>query len=232
MSDPLLELEELLPQLPAAIERRRIGESLGKAAEELRDAPQQIQRFSAVLDIARETAFASDTNQAAAMEDLLECAVSAAKLMSSAQTADQLRSVQDGYKEFTQALRNLDRQLRPHWSRVVDRDFGPLCAIGSLLEKIDGTAELGRRLTTCGRNAQKVGDKISAEDLRDVIARLHQERNALEIERASVTKDPETDRFLNALAEGKATLRLVTPRVQAWLEQNGALDQFTITARS
>lgn len=232
MSDSLLQLEELLPQLPAAIERRRIGESLGRTGEELRDAPQQIQRFSAVLDIVRETAFSSDTNQAAAMEDLLDSAVSAANLMSSAQTADQLRSVQDRYKEFTQALRNLDRQLRPHWIRVVDRDFGPLCAIGNLLEKIDGTAELGRRLTTCGRTAQKVGDKISAEDLRDVIVQLHRERAALEIERASVTKDPETDRFLNALAVGKATLRLVTPRVQAWLEQNGALDQFTITARS
>jgi hypothetical protein len=115
---------------------------------------------------------------------------------------------------------------------VVTRDFAPLSAIGSLLEQIDKTSKLGQRLKTCGQKAEQIRDSIPAEELLKAISELRRERSALEVERASVTKDQEVDKFLNALAEGDATLRMVTERVRNWLEQNGALDNFAITPRS
>jgi hypothetical protein len=232
MTDNLLELEHLLPELPAAIERRRIGENLGKTATALQDAPRQIQRLTDVLTISRETGFDTDPSQAEAVKELITTAKDAATTMQEAQTADHLREVQDTYKDFVTALMNVDRQLRPHWRRIVQRDFTPLSAIGTLLERIDKTSELGRRLTTCGSEAEQLGDRIPVETLRKAIQRLGKERAILEIERASVTKEPEVDIFLNALAEGHATLRMVTDRVHSWLEQYDSLDSFAITPRS
>jgi hypothetical protein len=232
MSAALEQLETLLPELPSAVERRQIGESLGKTAEAIKDSTRQIQRLIAVVEIARETGFNSDRNQAAALNDLIDASKDAAEMMLRAETADQLRSVQEAYRDFNLALVQVDRQLRPHWRRVVERDFTPLSAIGSLLGRIDSTSNLGQRLIACGREAEQISDRIAAEALRDAIVRLRQEREKLEAERISVTKEPEVDEFLNALAEGDATLQLVTERVYSWLKKNGALDRFKITPRS
>ncbi len=232
MKAALEELEKLLAGLPAAVQRRQIGESLGKTAEALKDSTYQIQRFAAVLEIARATDFESDSNQAAALHDLVEASSDAAGLMLKAETPDQLRSVQDAYKDFFTALVQVDRQLRPHWRQIVERDFAPLSAIGSLLESIDKNSNLGHRLITCGRQAEQLSERIAAEALRDAIVRLNREREKLEAERNSMTKDPEIDNFLNALAEGDATLQMVTERVHNWLKKYGALDRFAITPRS
>ena len=35
MSDPLVELEKILPQIAPAVERKRLGEILGRTAEKL-----------------------------------------------------------------------------------------------------------------------------------------------------------------------------------------------------
>lgn len=232
MTSTLERLESLLPQLPSAVERRHLGESLRKLIEAIEDSPRQIQRLAAILEIAQETGFRSDVNQAATLKDLIESGREAADMMLMAETPEHLRSVQDSYKEFIFALMNLDRQLRPHWRRIVEQDFAPLSAVGSLLEKIGNASDLGKRLAKCGRQAQEMSDKLSAVEFRDAIVRLLREKTLLEAERTSLTNDSEVDQFLNALAEGNATLLLVTLRVQDWLEKNGALDRFSITARS
>src|SRR3546814_20213925 len=104
--------------------------------------------------------------------------------------------------------------------------------LGGLLERIDFAADLGRRLAECGQEAIQIADSIPADVLRDTIMRVRRKRRDLEKERIAITREPEVDEFLVALAEGRATLRLVTERVRAWLDVHGALDRFGVHHRS
>lgn len=230
MTDALEELERLLPDLEPSLERRRLGESLGRVVEALRESDRHIRKLEAILEIAEETDFSAEPHQAEALEELMDAAEVAADGMIKASTADDLRIVQDEYKKLTEAITNTDvRGIRLHWARIVGRDFKPLVAIGGLLEKIEGVSGLGRRLVECGREADSsLRRKPPVESLRDEIRCLVDDRVTLEAERASLTNEPEVDAFLNALAEGRATLRIVTETVRTWLEQNGALDGFSI----
>src|SRR3546814_11492339 len=90
MSDNLVELENLLPQLGPAVQQRQIGDSLGKAAEKLKDSDKLICRLAAVLEIARETDFESDSAQAAALKELLSETKFLANELESAHTAEAL----------------------------------------------------------------------------------------------------------------------------------------------
>ena len=233
MTDALDELERLLPELEPALERRRLGESLGRVVDALRDSDRHVRRFKAILEIARETEFSAEPRQAEALSELMDAAEMAADGMLKAASADDLKIVQDDYAEFAKTMTKTDRDgIRPHWARIVERDFKPLVAIGALLEKIEGVSDLGHRLVACGREADNsLARTPSMEALRDEIRRLREDRVALEAERASLTNEPEVDAFLNALAQGRATLRTVTEKVRDWLEQNGALDSFSIRPR-
>lgn len=230
MSDALVELESLLPELPAAVDRRRIGENLGKTATALQEAPRQVQRLKAVLDIARLTGFDEDQSQKEALDELIDEADRIATAMLMAATADDLRAVREDYEDVLRRIAAVDRQLRPHWRRRISRDFVPLIAIGRLLRGIGGISGLGDKLVSCGEDAQKSGDLAGAEALREAIVRLQARRAALESEREAIADDPEVSAFLNALASEQATLRLVTNRVRQWLENNGALDSFVVRA--
>src|SRR3546814_7759555 len=53
MSDNLVELENLLPQLGLAVQQRQIGDSIGKAAEKLKVSDKMIFSVAAVLENGR-----------------------------------------------------------------------------------------------------------------------------------------------------------------------------------
>src|SRR3546814_9046861 len=93
MSDNLVELEDLLPQLGPAVQQRQIGDSLGKAADKLKDSDKLICRLAAVLEIARETDFDADSAQAAALKELLGETEFLADELENAQTAEALRDI-------------------------------------------------------------------------------------------------------------------------------------------
>ncbi len=231
MSDALQELEQMLPEVPATVERRRLGETLDKTNERLSDADHQVHRLVALLEIAKETEFDTDSVQAEMLNELVAAARESADAMLEAETAEDLKEVQDAYSAFIKALANVERQLRPHWRGIVERDFKPLVAIGGLLQRIDATKDLGGRLISCGQDAERSVAATTADLLREAIHRLRENRTQLEADRASATNEPEVDAFLNALAEGRATLRMVTERVRSWLEHNEALDTFAVTAQ-
>src|SRR3546814_6715188 len=74
-------------------------------------------------------------------------------------------------------------------SRLANQDFRPLIAIGSLLERIDFAADLGRRLAECGQEAIQIADGIPADVLRDTIMRVRRKRRDLEKERIAITRE-------------------------------------------
>src|SRR3546814_10645466 len=126
---------------------------------------------------------------------------------------------------LTESLSSVDRQLRAHWRRLANQDFRPIIAVGGLLERIDFAADLGRRLAECGKEAIQIADSIPADVLRDTIMRVRCKRRELEKERIAITREPEVDEFLVALAAARATLRPVSGRVRAWLDAQRAHDR-------
>lgn len=231
MSDRLVELEELLPEIGPALDRRRIGENLGRVVDKLQDADRTIARFQAIRDIATEIEFDSDPTQADTLNRLIEDAKGLAKDLEGARTAEDMAVVQATYGDFNSSLANTDKSLRTHWRRVAQRDFRPLVAIGELLENIEIAVDLGQRLRQCGQEAIDIRDSVPAERLSAEIRRVREIRAALEKERTSITKDPDVDSFLNALADRTATLSMITDGIYSWLDENGALDRFAITPR-
>lgn len=232
MTDQLAELEKLLPTLAPALERRRIGDSLGRTLAKLADADRLANRLRAILQIAEEIRFGEDVQQADELRGLVREARAFADDLQNASTPDDLTFIHDNYPNFSKSVAMVDRQIRVHWRQVAERDFRPLVAIGDLLQKLGVASDLGRRLRRCGEEALENRDATSAEALLQVITSVRRTRSKLDQESRSVTKDPEVDRFLTAIAEGNATLTLVTEGVRDWLEQNKALDRFGVRAVS
>ncbi|UEM07105.1 hypothetical protein JL101_029330 (plasmid) [Skermanella rosea] len=230
MTDALIDLEEMLPQLPAAVVQRRIGEGLGQTIEALRDASALIERLTALFAVAALTRFDVDPAQKDLLHDLEFAAEELGGQLISAASADDLRLVRDSYRQMQLDLGRLEGQVRRHALSALQAEFRPLDVIGTLLKKIDGAAPLGQRLVTlAAQGLQPVpGETMAA--LYQRIQRMRRCRVALDAERQSFTEDAEVDRFIDALAAQKATLRLVTERVRKWLDQHGALDRFELRA--
>ena len=159
---------------------------------------------------------------------LLDAAEEAAEAMVSAATAEDLREVDGLYSELLRSLAPLDTFLQAHWRSIVNTEFRPLLVIGGLLERINDTSDLGRRLSACGREAEASTQAPNAAALRDAVQRLRRARAELEEERRSLTGEPEVDRFLDAVARGGAALHMETPTVRAWIEAHDATNTFVV----
>jgi hypothetical protein len=230
MTDQLDALEALLPDLPAAADRRRLGDRLVQAIQDLKEAPSQARRLKALISLAETVGFGASPDQRAMIGELRETAREVGAALEEADDEEGLKSaVYDYQKSLLPALATFDRGAREQWSSVVRDRFAPLIAFGELLEKIDNVADLGRSLADCGRRAQRLTSG-SAEDLLSNVTSLLAERDALQTERGEKIGDDDVGEFLNALAVGRATLDLITPDVRAWLDQNQALGRFRVSA--
>jgi hypothetical protein len=194
----------------------------------LNDVDRQIARFEGSIVALREARLARSTRFNEDLEQLLDDADDLARKMAGAQNSEDVRAVADLYPRFTRSLTTFERQLRGEIRATMDREFGGLLTIGRVFESIEGTAALGVRLVSCAEEARVFSDTAGSERLAPTIRRLREARVKLEAERASEAKDPEVGAFLDALVDGKASLRLVTTAVREWLEEHGALDNFVV----
>lgn len=231
MTDLLEDLERMAPDLPQAVERRKLGDRLNKAVDALRSAPQQIARLEALLTLASEIEFAA--HQPQNKETLGEAKFDAATLgneLITFQDAEKLRSAVSHYEDsfVKNTLPALDRALRSHWRTVVSNRFNSLAGIGDLMSRIDRTSALGRRMSDCSRRAQRSVDGGTAADLLAQVRQLTTELATLREEQAKAFTEGAVGKFLQAVAEQRATLALVTPEVRDWLEENNALSLFRV----
>jgi hypothetical protein len=170
--DALVELEKLLPELAPAVERRKIGANLGRTVDALKDAPRQIERLKAIVELAQDTSFENDGEHRDAIEEMADDTRQTALSMLRAQNAEDLRIVKENYEAFVKRLGQTERLVRSHCRKLLDRDFGSLMTIGALLKNIEGTAEFGRRLIECGEDARRSANEPTVEALRDAIGRV------------------------------------------------------------
>ena len=222
MSDALEELEALLPRLPEAVKRQRLGQQLDDAAGKLRTGEQEAKRLAALIALASLLGFDNIEQR----EQLSEARDEAWKVGSSlveADEAEDLRQATSRYeRDFLPALRTLHRDLWKHWRTVVARDFAPLVQIGEMLGKLDQGSTLACDLANCGAEATSMEQTASAADFLNQVSKFVARRDRLQEQRRAAFGDGAVAAFVNALAESRARLDMVTPEVRAWLDTHDA----------
>jgi hypothetical protein len=230
MSDALEDLEQLVDELPDAVDRRRLGDRLNQSMETLRQADYQVARLKSVIELAEITGMAA-AGQGQIIRKLQEEAFETGDFFEVAETDDDLRDADYEYKGLLRTLASSEQAIRTHWSVSASHRFKPLVALGELLQRIGVEPELGQRLAETGNRALKASQIGQAEALCAEVRDLLEEQQKLQAEQAGRLSDGEIGGFITALAEHRATLAMVTPEVQAWLSENQALERFTIVPR-
>ena len=232
--DPLVALEALLPALPRALERQKLGEELGRVETQISTHRPSIERFSRLADaLSTLRDVAHPTAREAVADALFEVGEFGNKL-AAVESREDLRAVINGFEGFRGRVTNLDGSTRLLWSELCRRDIEPVGLAGSILMGIPNTANLAERLSTLSERARRLSDRQQSaiEDFATTAGTLRAEAAALKAEVNALATDPEVDVFLQALAGGRATLRLATENVLRWLDQLDALDRFDVRPRA
>lgn len=232
MTDLLEDAEGLLKTLPDAVQRRKLGERLTQAVHALRTAEHQAGRMAALVKLARILEFGATSDQRVIFNEMVDTAREVGELLVQADTEEALRAAVYEYEHILPtAITALDRQLRERWRAVFADKFQPLMSLGQLLTSMNVRNNLGIRLAECGRKAQAALNPGSATDLLTSVSQLLAELESLQAERAAEIGDDEVGEFINALAEKRATLAMVTTKVRDWLEAHDALERLGINPR-
>lgn len=232
MSDALVEAEALLEQLPNAVSRRTLGERLGKAIQELSNASHQMQRMTALIETAKLTDFGKQPHQSEALNEMIDCAQGVGEALENAEDAEALREAVFEYSsDLKQAIATLERSIRENLRTFANERFQPLIGLGELLTSMNVSNDLGSRLIACGNQGMAVLSVSSAPQLQAAISVVLGDYDLLQAERAKVIGEDEVGDFINALADKRATLAMVTPKVREWLADHHAVDRLGITIR-
>ena len=229
--DVLVAIEGMLPRIDSALEGRRLGSSVERAAERLAPARRQTERFEAFATAAFMLGLRDDREGAASLGEAVQAAQHLAASMTEAQTIVQLAGLEDAFRDFTIALTALENVVRTRWRRAIETEFLPFVAIAQVLSRIPDLAALSAALSGFGREAREAMERrAGAETIVAEIARLRATRDSLDAELQSITGDVEIDGFLKAVTANTATLAIVSPAVLAWLSAHGALTAFWVGA--
>jgi hypothetical protein len=222
MLDALVELEALLADLPSAMEQQKLGQQLDVSAEKLRAGVAEAERLSALLVLAALLKL-DNKEQLEDLEDARNEARWVGRTLATTEDASQLKEATDRYeKDFLLSLRGVHRNVIQRWEDVARRDFRPLIQVGEMLEKLDPSSSLGREMTVCGRTATSFQRVSNANELLDHVRSFLATRGELQRRRRSEYGDGEIAEFVNALAEDRAKLDMITPDVRKWLDSHGA----------
>lgn len=232
MTDLLEDAEALLVDLPDAVERRKLGQRLNQAVTALRNAEHQVGRIVALIELSEIVGFGKTSEQREVLDELIETAQDVGEQLETADSDESLRVAVDEYEHsLPPAISALDRAIRERWRAVVAERFQPLLGLGKLLGSMNVANQLGDRLAACGRAGQAATDVGAITDLLPRVRSLLADYEALQAERAREIGDDDVGEFINALAEHRATLSMVTPNVQSWLDAHQALERLAVSPR-
>ncbi len=232
MSDALIEAEAFLEQLPDAVSRRTFGERLGQAIQELSNASHQMERMTALIQTAELTDFGKQAHQSEPLTEMIDCAQMVGEGLENAENAEALREAVFEYSnDLKQAVAALERSIRDNLRTFANERFQPLIGLGELLTSMNVSDDLGSRLMACGRQGMSVLNVSSASQLQTALATVLDDYELLQAERVRLIGEDEVGDFINALADKRATLAMVTPKVREWLSDQDVLDNLGITIR-
>lgn len=232
MTDVLEDLETLLPDLPSALQRRALGESLSRVALQLGELRAMAQRLSDLLDVSDMTGFGQSPEEAEKLDNLLYDANLLTSLLTQADDVTSLQEIEEQVPLLRTSLGNTLGAIKQRWRSQVQTEYRPFHSLGSLLSKIEDTSALGKRMVQLSDEATATLSTVQVDQFKAAISRLLQRRAEIDKERTSFTADNEVELFLGSLAKGSAKLESVTPAVLRWLAEHDALDLFEVRPTS
>lgn len=230
MNDPLLRLEELSTRAPEALEVMRLGKSLAIAQDAAKNAPQDLARLSALLDCADLIGGGDNDTLKAAIDDALDKFDNVGALLAGAHDAKTLSDVEHDYKSLRTDLARLDRAVHQQWEARIQRDFASLRTVGGLLLQIPDAAALGKKMQALADQALQSRLRSAPAELLAEMRQVIDARARLNDERQTLLGEPALNAFLEAAAQGEATLANVTPGVLKRLKELNALAAFRVSA--
>jgi hypothetical protein len=230
VSDVLEEAEALLVQLPDALVRRKFGQRLSQSAATLANGIDQVARIKALWESAQLINYGRLPEQKDILDEMVDCATAVGRSIETAVDAEALRSAEHEYKEgLVKAIVAVERAIVQHWRALASDKFQPLIGLGKLLTAMNIPNELGKRLEECGAAGLAIVNTASATERLRKMKDLLTSYQLLQEERTREIGNDEVGDFINALAEQRATLAMVTPNVLAWLTNHDALANLGIT---
>jgi hypothetical protein len=232
MTDALLEAEALLKELPDAVARRHLGERLQQALLVLETADREIARIGALFQLSKILDFGKTAEQHDALEEMRDCTTEIGSLLEKTDDAEGVRlAVYEYEKTLKKRIVEVERGIRAQWRKLANERFVPLISIGEMLKFMNVPADLGYRLVDCGQRGKDAAVGGTATDFLTAVRALFTELEVLQEALAGETGHDEVGSFINALAENRATLAMVTPNVHTWLEKHSALERLGISLR-
>ncbi|NKC23424.1 hypothetical protein HED50_22815 [Ochrobactrum oryzae] len=177
MSDALEDLELLLPSIPAAVERQRVGAQLDRLNAKLADFSSATGRYTAVRSVALLIGF-DDENIA----DLREAALDAGRCLQAANDETTLEVAGRSYDELKTAISAAEKAVRYNWRTVVTNEYKPIGVVGSLLQRFGDALDIGERMVALAERAER-STVLSILDLSSEIASLIRVRADLDAEK-------------------------------------------------
>lgn len=223
--DPLDRLEAALPHLQGAVSQQHLGKALSLAVTATADMPQRIDRLKA---LGESCALLPQyiVQRAAEIKDAAETVLDLGETMEAASEPAHLEAVVRDVKRLEPAISALHRSVLALTDLYVRDHVLPLSALEKLLRRL-GRDEVASAIAQL--RVMSSGLASAGASLPDKLKALQDARAALTNDLTRLASDPEVDAFLTGFAtRGSIRLSLVTPKVLAWLEEQGALDQFTV----
>jgi hypothetical protein len=154
MTDPLEELEATSRVLPAAVAGVRLGDRATQRLQRFSDAGRHELRLKAFVELAILLDGHSDAQVKEQVGRALDAAFEVSKAMEEVCDEQTLEDAFEEYPTFIQSLGVLEGQLRPLWTRTIDRQFAPLGSVGALLSAFPGARDLGLKMVQAAADAR------------------------------------------------------------------------------
>jgi hypothetical protein len=223
--DPLERLEAALPHLRGAVGQQHLGKALSLAVTATADVPQRLERLKA---LGASYGLLPDylLQRAAEIKEAAETVLDLGETMEAAFKPEDLEAVVRDVKRLEPAVNSLHRSVLTLTELYTRDHVLPLSALEKLLRRL-GRDQVANAIGQL--RLMSSGLATASVSLPDKLKALQDAREALSDDLTKLASDPEVDAFLTGFAtKGSIKLSLVTPKVLAWLGEQGALDQFTV----
>ena len=225
---PLDLLEELLPSLPAAIERNDLGEALDSALVAVRNQRQgfeELERLQEAVPYIRKRLGQQDRLIfGATLHGLSDMG----NLMAHVNTAKDLDAVRNRVANLPAEVQSLTGIVVRVWSDHISAQLVPTTKLGEVLKEIPKASAVATRVARLKQRVLLLGGQLPGNVGNAEYEQCLKEADHIRTELSALGISDAVASYLRAVAEGSATLDTLTAEVLEWVQSSRLGKRFRI----